>query len=275
MTEKIRKYPILVAIIGLVIGWCGIQYIPYGADPISMMLVRVFLSVILVGIMVLMGAGQTLLKFKEDFGYSLLNGLFFLIVSIIIGIVVVIPSIASDGAPEGLLKAEISYFLLSLSVGIFEESLFRGVFLQGILRKTGKTRGGMWCAILVSSLVFGFFHVVGYIIGGSYDLAGIVQTIGKILQTGIIGVLLSVTYLKTRNFWAIAFLHALNDFFPFQTSIFTSKPIVGDYVKGGLEGLIMSVGYALIFVLYLPALFRAIKVSKGIKMPEYGIFKEK
>ena len=146
--------------------------------------------------------------------------------------------------------------------------------LQGILRKTGKTRKGIWTAILISSLTFGIFHITSYIFGGSYDFTGIMQTIGKILQTGIFGILLSAIYLKTKNFWGISFVHALNDFLTFQADIFMTQGR-GGYVQSGAMGTGMAIGYLIMVILYLPALFKAIKIMKNINVPEYGLFKEK
>lgn len=124
-------------------------------------------------------------------------------------------AISQNNIPNDVLMLEISNFILCIMVGIFEESMFRGVMLQGILKKTGKTYKGIWIAIIISSLLFGIIHVDSYIFGGNYDFAGVMQTIGKIIQTGTFGILLSAIYLKTKNFWGIALVHALNDFFAF------------------------------------------------------------
>ena len=274
MLGKIRENPIIVVIITLVIGYCGIYYLPYENNPLSMTLVRVLLSAIIIGIMVLMGAGKSFSKVKEKFGWSLLIGLFFLVIAAIPGIGAIFVGISKNAIPNDLLTMELSYFILSLIIGIFEESLFRGAMLQGILRKTGKTRKGIWTAILISSLTFGIFHITSYIFGGSYDFTGIMQTIGKILQTGIFGILLSAIYLKTKNFWGISFVHALNDFLTFQADIFMTQGR-GGYVQSGAMGTGMAIGYLIMVILYLPALFKAIKIMKNINVPEYGLFKEK
>ncbi len=276
MLEKIRKFPIIVAIIALAIGYCGIQYLPYdGSSVMQMTLVRVLLSAILIGIMILMGAKKIFAKVKDGFGFSLKSCIYFLIVAALPGIGSVIMAIAKNNIPDNWLMLEISYFILALSVGIFEESLFRGVALNSTLRKSGKTRKGIWAAIIISSFIFGTFHVTDYIFGGSYDLIGILQTIGKILQTGIFGVLLCALFLKTRNFWGIAFAHAINDFLAFQALIFVQNATVGNYVKSGDAGVQSVILYGVMLVLYIPVLVKAIKTMKQVKEPEYGMFKEK
>ncbi len=272
MVEKIRKQPIIVAIIGMVIGYCGIYYLPYGNDNLSQSLIRIALSAIMIGIMAMMGAGKSFSNVKK-FGWSVLIGLFFLVIAALPAIGSIGVAISKNNIPSNFITKEISYFLFALTIGVFEESMFRGVLLHGILRKTGKTRSGVWIAILVSSLVFGTFHVTNYIFGGNYDLTGILQTIGKILQTGIFGILLSAIYLKTKNFWGISFVHALNDFFAFQGLIFVVSQR-GGYVQSGTAGNMMTLGYLVMFILYLPALIKAIKIVKQLKVPEYGLFKE-
>ncbi len=276
MLEKIRKYPLLVAIIALAIGFCGIQYLPYDGDSVMQMtLVRVLLSAILIGIMILMGSKKIFANVKDGFGFSLRSCIYFLIIAALPGIISIITAITKNNIPDNWLMSELSYFILALSVGIFEEGLFRGIVLNSTLRKTGKTRKGIWAAIIISSFIFGVFHVVGYIFGGSYDLIGILQTIGKILQTGIFGVLLCALFLKTRNFWGIALAHALNDFLAFQALIFGQNASVGNYVKSGDAGVTSLIMYAVMLVLYIPVLIKAIKTMKQVNEPEYGVFKEK
>ena len=276
MLEKIRKHPIIVAIIALAIGYCGIQYLPYdGSSVLQMTLVRILLGAILIGIMILMGAKKIFANVKEGFGFSLKSCIYFLIIAALPGIGSIIMAITKNNIPDNWLVLELSYFILALTIGVFEESLFRGVALNSTLRKTGKTRKGIWGAILISSFIFGVFHVTGYIFGGDYDLIGILQTIGKILQTGIFGVLLCTVFLKARNFWGIAFAHALNDFFAFQTLIFVRNTSVGNYVKSGNAGLQSAIMYGVMFILYIPVLVKTIKTMKQVKEPEYGMFKEK
>ena len=49
----------------------------------------------------------------------------------------------------------------------------------------------------------------------------------------------------------------------------------GGYVQSGAMGTGMAIGYFMMVILYLPALFKAIKIMKNINVPEYGLFKEK
>ena len=275
MVKTMRKYPILVAIIGLIIGVASIVYIPVDKNnPLLMALLRLVLSAIMIGIMILMGAKKSLSNVKEGFSYTLRKNRYLLILAFILGILIFIPGILNFGFSKELLLKELSYFIFCITIGLFEESLFRGVVFQGILRKTGNTHKGIWGAIIVSSIIFGAVHVYTYIVGASHDLTGIIESIGKTLQTGAIGVLLAAVYLKTRNLWAIALVHTLNDFFLMQAIMFTSDTI-GNYVTSGSDGVRSIIVYAVQVLLYVPALVKATKIIKEVEVPEYGVFKEK
>ena len=274
MVKTLRKYPILITIIGFLIGWCGLKYLPYEETLVNMILIRMALGIIMLGIMILMGAGKSFLKFKEGLGFTFRSSLYPLILALIVSIVSTLPVIRSGGIPAGLLMAELPYLVLSFWVGVFEEGLFRGVLLNGILRKTGKTRQGIWCAVLIASFLFGVFHVTSYIFGGSYDLTGVLQAIGKILETGVFAVLMSAIYIKTKNFWGIALVHMLNDFLAFQSDAFTNSAPARDYVNSGARGIAMVIGYVILLLLYIPMLYKAIKIIKGVEIPEYGVYKE-
>lgn len=165
-------------------------------------------------------------------------------------------------------------FVLCVLVGVFEEGLFRGIILMCILKKIGKTRRGVVCAVIFSSLIFGVVHVYSYLLGGSYDILGIIQAIIKILQTGLLGMLLAVIYIKTKNLWMTALVHMLNDFFAMFPSVFSGEAITGGYVSSGDEAMTMVISYIITLLLYAPTLFISIRCMKEIDIPEYGIYVE-
>ena len=274
MVKTMRKHPISVAIIGLIIGVASIIYIPIGkGNPLPMALLRIVLSAIMIGIMILMGAKKSLSNVKEGFSDTLRKNRYLLILALILGMLIFIPGILNYGFSTELLLKELSYFILCITIGLFEESLFRGVVFQGILRKTGNTYKGIWVAIIISSIIFGAVHVYTYIVGESYDLTGIIESIGKTLQTGAIGVLLAAVYLKTKNLWATALVHTLNDFFLMQAIMFTNNTL-GNYVTGGTDGVRTIIIYVVQVLLYVPALVKATKIIKEVEVPEYGVFEE-
>jgi membrane protease YdiL (CAAX protease family) len=84
----------------------------------------------------------------------------------------------------------ITVILISTLVPLWEEMFFRG-FIHNVLRN----RLGMWAAILVSSLLFGLFHIIPLQIIGAFTL----------------GILLAWLYEKSGSLWLPIFAHALNN----------------------------------------------------------------
>ena len=275
IVKMMRKNLIPVTAAAFLLGWCGMKYLPYEETILNMILVRFILGAFLLGVMVCMGAKESLCTVKKGMGFTLRSSVYILIISGLLSMSAVVTAVVRYGIPDGFLSAEIGNLILALSVGIFEEALFRGVLLQGLLRKMGGTKNGLWGAVLLSAIIFGALHVINYILGGSYDLVGIIQTIGKSLQAGIFGLLLAAIYLKTHNFWAIAVVHMINDFVGFQVSIMQSgTPGDTSYVNAGGMGIAASVGYLLMVVLYIPVVIKSVRYIREMKVPEYGLYKE-
>jgi len=75
---------------------------------------------------------------------------------------------------------------------IAEEIFFRGYVLPGLIN-----RFGIVGALIISSLIFGFFHVDP----------------GAIVPTFILGLALGWVYLKTGSIWPAVFAHGLHNTF--------------------------------------------------------------
>ncbi len=103
------------------------------------------------------------------------------------------------------------YFLL---VGVAEESMFRGVLAGGFLEEAGSmfsaegnrlSGRGIWCGVIFSSLLFSLAHGRSLLTGP--DLGTVIQMLGAFGM----GLYLAAVYYRTRNIWAAALLHGLND----------------------------------------------------------------
>lgn len=78
-----------------------------------------------------------------------------------------------------------------------EEMVFRGYLMSRIAGLAGGTRAGWAAALVVSSACFGWAH-------GYQGPAGMVAT-------GLIGALLGLLYLRTRNLWTVIICHGVVD----------------------------------------------------------------
>ena len=158
-----------------------------------------------------------------------------------------------DIAPDWPLRTLV-LALLCIGVGLLEESTMRGLCLNGLLVRMGRTRGGVYGAIIISSLLFGLMHIDP--LSGFDDPLLIGQNLMKALQTGMCGFLFAAILVKTRNLWAVATIHAANDFMLlFLTSGLTDTAVTTDYVHTGEEGLAILTVYSILCVMYLPFLF--------------------
>ncbi|MBR2779719.1 MAG: ATP-binding cassette domain-containing protein [Firmicutes bacterium] len=106
----------------------------------------------------------------------------------------------------------VSAVLYFLAVGAAEESMFRGIIADLLIRHftgTGKTKSGsgakVWAAVALSGLLFALVHLENL---RSASVNGVlIQTVGAF----VLGMLITAVYFRTKNIWAVIFLHAFND----------------------------------------------------------------
>jgi len=100
------------------------------------------------------------------------------------------------------------FLMECLSIGFFEEIIFRGIILVFLLKKLTNQKNGVFLSILFSSLLFGFIHIFNL-----YSGASIGDTFLQIGYSFLVGMMWSVMLLKTGNLWLTMLLHATFNFF--------------------------------------------------------------
>ncbi len=100
------------------------------------------------------------------------------------------------------------FFIECLSVGFFEEIIFRGVILIFLLKKLSHLKNGVFLSIMISSALFGLIHVFNLLSG-----AAIGDTALQMGYSFLVGMMWAVMYLRTRNLWLTMLLHATFNFF--------------------------------------------------------------
>ena len=123
---------------------------------------------------------------------------------------------------EGLNPASflIPALAMAISAGTFEELFFRGVIFKSV-----EDLAGSWIALIVSSLVFGFVHLL--------NPAGTI--VGAVYISIEAGLLLAAAYLLTRRLWLAMGVHMAWNY--------TLSAIYSGIVSGGVSdpGLIRGV----------------------------------
>lgn len=102
---------------------------------------------------------------------------------------------------------EIVFFAIEcVFVALFEELAFRGVLFLSILKNRNTTKG-LFISIVISSALFGLFHMVNLIYGAS---------IGSVLlQVGystLVGCMCAFVLIKTKSIWLSVLVHAVYNF---------------------------------------------------------------
>lgn len=88
-------------------------------------------------------------------------------------------------------------FLAGLGAGIVEELLFRGLLMNAVIQRYGKTAG-----IFAPSVLFALLHILGM----DFSLLSCVQ----VLVAGtLVGVMFSLIALESRSVWNSAIVHAV------------------------------------------------------------------
>ena len=137
-----------------------------------------------------------------------------------------------------------------LSVGILEELLFRYIVFDYLLNTSKKFKK----SILLTSFLFAIFHVSNLFFGSS-----LYSTIIQIEFAFLLGLLLQLIFIKTKNLIIVNSIHAVINFFGSQSSLTTNQTIekvsFNDFVLNQI--LIL-----LIYLIILPLYFWKVKNDK-------------
>jgi membrane protease YdiL (CAAX protease family) len=109
-----------------------------------------------------------------------------------------------DTAQPGLI---VLHLLTALSTGWVEEVLCRGVVVTTLLQTWGRSRKGIYLAVLVSSALFGLAHLGNFLLGRKPLLNAATQITFSIF----FGVLFAACVLRNRAIWPMILLHAAVD----------------------------------------------------------------
>lgn len=99
------------------------------------------------------------------------------------------------------------YTLYIISVALLEELIFRGVLLLIVSDFMKGKRYQYLLTALICSAIFSLFHLTNL-----FEGMGIGDVLLQCLYTFLIGGMLTITMLKTKNIWLCILIHALFDF---------------------------------------------------------------
>lgn len=224
-----------------------------------------------VGVLILGGARM----FKPDWNAFCLGwqkGWWVVAVSVILMLfdIVTTISMGETVVKEGWALRLVAILLLCVGVGFYEESLFRGLVLGGLMDAMGGRKAGIVASVVVSSVIFGAMHVIG----GEIDLGNpldLMQAFLKTLQTGTYGFFLAALVVKTGDLYGAIILHALDDFFLMvPTSVLSDQAVETEYVTSGADAIPTIILYTVIILLYLPVVWQGVRLLGQVHAPDHG-----
>lgn len=254
---------------GEVIGYLIGDATPIGVDLGSLSLGAIVGMICLVA----MGGTKLLSPTRESWRTSWKCAWWFIAISV--GLMLLDTySILSDSSfelPHGWYMSFIETALLCVVIGLGEEVMVRGIILEGLLAPLGKTKRGVWIAIVLSSLYFGLLHVDFYTTDFS-DALQLIQSVLKVLQTGVYGFALACLVVSTEDVLSVAFLHGLDDFLLFIPAVVLAGESTDvAYVSADVNEALITIGmYVIMILLYLPVAFKGAKLVRAMAKPTRG-----
>lgn len=197
--EMLLVFIIIDSVITVLPGFISnnIAYYKYGTE----LLLEVIYAALVLIVMLLFKNSYVFTAKKQKFFKSITLGFPMLIIAAIS----FLGSLSSlDGFNFGNF---INLLLLTIFIGIAEEFLCRGWLQNEFIERYGDTKKHIILSIVFSSLIFGLIHLSNILAG--QDLF---TTIIQVIQATSAGLLLGSIYYKTKNIWAVIFLHGIYDF---------------------------------------------------------------
>lgn len=175
---------------------------------------------------------------------------------IIFALLLLISGISNVGLSNINIYEVIALLSYTFLIGLFEELMCRGWLQNEFIERFGNNRKNVLFSIFISGFFFGVIHIINFFGGQS-----LVETLAQILGATIAGFTFGALYYKTKNIWAVVFLHALWDFAVFFPEITTATTCVTNI--SGIESVSVIMGLFYLFAI----LFQEIpEVATGVML---------
>ena len=267
----LKKHPLITAVIAIVYAIICLKCVPAETN-FQVFLVRTMLCGAMAFFLYQISGDKTLASAYNSTGYVIKVAAGFWIVGFIMGAFSLL-SMKAGGAKlnENPVRNIIILFLMFLFVGLFEEMAFRAVINDAIIYAFRDKKNVFVLSAVVSSIVFGAAHVIGFDVSSGLAWA---QAIGKTISAAIFGLVLLFLYWKTRNIWACGVVHGVYDFMlSFGGGIYDSvNETRHTYVAPDEAAIPIIISYAVMTLITLFILWRVWK--KLGKQIDYNAIRE-
>ncbi len=265
----LKKQPLLCAVLALIFSMASIQTLDGSESPIGEFMLRLLLSSTCGVFLFLISGDKALQDYFGSTGYVVkVLSVYWITAFLLGGLGLLMLIVDPENTPvysDWPVRFLVDFFTM-LSVGLFEELLFRAVINDGLIYQFRKTKHIFLISAIITSFIFGFVHVFGSFIRGEINTPiTIAQAVLKALSCGIFGLNLLIMYWRTRNIWACAVVHGGYDFLAsFSDNIVVSETPVGGYVDAdaGMEIVITYVIQTIVELIIFVTVWK--KVGKKI-----------
>lgn len=114
------------------------------------------------------------------------------------------------------------------------------------LDKWGSTKKGIYFSVLLSSLIFGAFHLI-HLIGTTNPL----PVITNVVCAFFIGTAFAAVYIRTKSIWPVVIFHALFDIVTGLDEISIIKPVASNSTLSGTLPAIIITSLLFIYGLFI------------------------
>ena len=260
-----KKYPILVGIVGFLVIYLSFLHTPStpSQNSYELSILKFILAIACTGFVALISGNKIIENSGNRTGYGLLIGIPIIMINGLLGILGLIIYLFGDKTlVDGWLPNLLLLALACLSIGFFEETLFRALINDAILYQFRNKKGVFVAIAITSSLAFGIVHVLG---SDVHSLFTFLQALLKTISCAMAGFLILSVYWKTHNIIVCVIIHALSDFIPsISFTLFSSGEELDSYVMEGSEGMGQIAGQSAQIICSVIAFFILLKVIKSI-----------
>lgn len=225
-----------------------------GLIGIDIMIVRILITTaIIISMCLFLPNGKLVIAQNTPIHKGIIYGLPYLLLSFASTVVINIGSdFSSIEIPS--INVLVIFTINMFLIGFNEEFLFRGLILNNLFLRFGKTQNALYKSIWISSICFGLMHIANIFVSSTET------TIIQMFMAVFGGVLFCGIYLKSKNIWVAVIIHTLLDFIAFILSIMNVGSVLSVAFKW-YEGLLVMVVGSLIQLGYGMLLLRNVKVD--------------
>ena len=212
LREDGLKFPIYHAVIVMLfaVGLVSLPYEKIFESLIADEVIRYYISQSLPRLIVSVVAVVLIVKYKftAPFKNFSKKGIVVAIVSLIVCVnnFPIIGVITGNVKIIANLGQILSFILYCLSIGVFEEIVFRGIVFPLCYIKLKDKKHGLFFSVALSSALFGLIHLVN-LFGGM----GIGACILQVGYSFLIGAMCAISLIYTKNIFIAILLHAVYD----------------------------------------------------------------